>query len=204
MTSFGRFVLIADLRNRGDWQSGGPHGTLQGTMDASEPTTLTQTKADAICELVAKGRYPATAASLLGIPKRTWARWSTEGKQALAEAEDGAELGSLASLALGIEAAEAQHIDGRLSRIDEAGAKSQHWTANGWDLERRYGDLYGKHEREGQAPAVVFNFPELPPGSIKALLDMAQAEATAPVPKSPMAGSERLLSSPAPQHPDSD
>ena len=32
MTSFGSYVLIADLRNRGDWQPGGPHGTLQGRM----------------------------------------------------------------------------------------------------------------------------------------------------------------------------
>ena len=145
-------------------------------FEVSQPYTLTQAKADAICALVAKGRYPATAAALLGVPHRTWARWSTEGKQALADADEDAELGSLASLALGIEQAEAQHIDAKLSRIDEAGAKTQHWAANGWDLERRYRDLYGKQEREAQAPAVVFNFPALPPGSLKALLDMGQAE----------------------------
>ena len=84
--------------------------------EVSEPYTLTQTKADAICALVAKGRYPATAASLLGIPHRTWARWSTEGKQALAEAEEGDVLGSLAALALGIERAESLHIDAKLRR----------------------------------------------------------------------------------------
>ena len=174
-------------------------------MNASEPTTLTQTKADAICELVAKGRYPATAASLLGIPKRTWARWSTEGKQALAEAEDDAELGSLASLALGIEAAEARHIDGRLSRIDTAAEKTQHWTAAGFTLERRYRELYGKQEREAPPPAPTYNFfGALSSESIKALQDMAQAEVTAPAPTNLTAGSERLLSGPAPQHPDSD
>lgn len=154
----------------------------------SEPYTLTQTKADAICALVAKGRYPATAASLLGIPRRTWADWSAQGKQALADAEPDEVLGSLAQLALGIEQAEAQHIDGKLSRIDEAGAKTQHWAANGWALERRYRGLYGKQEQAPAAPAVVFNFPELPPASLKALLDMAQAEAEAPIKLLPQGG----------------
>ena len=167
--------------------------------EVSEPYTLTQTEADAICALVAKGRYPATAASLLGIPHRTWARWSTEGKQALAEAEEGDELGSLAALALGIERAESLHIDAKLSRIDEAGAKTQHWAANGWDLERRYRGLYGKQEQAEAQPAVTLNFyDQLPPGAAEALHSLAQAEVDRATKFLPPGGSTE------PQSPDSD
>ena len=145
--------------------------------EVSEPYTLTQTKADAICALVAKGRYPATAASLLGIPRRTWATWSIEGKQALADAEPDAQLGSLAQLALGIEQAEARHIDGRLSLIDTAAEKPQHWTAAGFSLERRYRGLYGKQEQAEAQPTVTLNFyDQLPSGAAAALLAMGQAE----------------------------
>ena len=159
-----------------------------------------------ICQAVTKGHPLASAAALAGIHEETLYHWTAKGREELSQAEGRTltwgELGSHARLVIHIKEALAGLVDEALDHV-RAGGKD--WAAWMTLLERRMPKDFGRNQAEPEPAPVTYNFfGALSSESIKALQDMAQAEAAAPAPTNPTAGSERLLSGPAPQHPDSD
>ena len=149
-----------------------------------------------------------TCATMAGISADTARDWLRLGTEALGAAPDktAEELGSHALFAWSVKQADAAFVLDNVAVINACKTGSKGWLPAMTHLERMKPQDFGRFQRiEVEQRTVTVNLTaQLPPEAARALLDMAQAEATAPAPKSPTAGSERLLSSPAPQHPDSD
>ncbi|KKL88502.1 hypothetical protein LCGC14_1924000, partial [marine sediment metagenome] len=92
-----------------------------------------------------------------------------------AEELEAGEQGSHVAFTEAVNAAHAEMVDVRLTRIDEAGAKGQ-WQADMTVLERRMPQDFGRFQRvEVESKSISISLSaQLPPEAVQSLLDIAQ------------------------------
>jgi transposase len=99
--------------------------------------------ADEICQYLRDGTTVADACALVGVPKRTFHTWMTNGKKDLRAGEQTA----FAMFAVEVEGAMAEAKHQAVSAVLRAAENPAFWQAGAWFLERRYPDEYGKQDR---------------------------------------------------------
>lgn len=155
----------------------GPAAAITEELMAKWPLTkpphpqskLNAEVAAAICEGVALGNYPATAAAAAGIGKTTFEGWLQKG-----EREPDSVYAEFAAL---VETARAQAESENVAVIKRAAPRT--WTAAAWLLERQYPERWGQRNRllgtgDNGDFRVTFVFDERKPA--KAQLDVIDAE----------------------------
>lgn len=112
-----------------------------GENKGGRPITLTPEVQLAVCEKIAEGNYLETAASLAGVPPRTLRRWLQRGHDAVKRKVRNPFRRFLEAVEQAQAEGEAEHVGAIRA------ARSEHWQASAWWLERTRPERFGRRDK---------------------------------------------------------